>query len=339
VSSSVAGQLGAFDLAVGGSGSASVVWSTTDGGKSWVEESHLAGETWSAPVRVGRGTMPVTTIDGSGVTTLAWTHKGVRVARRTAHGPDWTGPTLVARQPAGQHFTQLQLTSNSSGDVAIAWQAYVGGKDRVMAVARPHRSASWTAPITLDTMLYVNSARLVIDGSGNALAMWSGTADQNQDYGNYVNWARSTPHGQWSTRRPLPDAITGEDGALVDVSMNADGFAVASWLRIEGGSDGESSLWAARFSESGTWSAPARVSPGLQEWFDVRPWMDDAGVAHLIASRWTGPVRAFSQEPNGVWKGSTLNHDGLIDAKGSGSRLMMVFYRKHALRSRVLDAR
>jgi hypothetical protein len=135
----------------------------------------------------------------------------------------------------------------------------------------------------------------------------------------------------------LPRAIIGEEGALVDVSMNAEGLAIAGWQEAMGGSDGESVLWAARFDPNGTWSAPTRLAPGLQEWFDVRPWMDDAGMAHLVASRWTGGIRVFSQEPGDAWRGSTLNYDGLIDAEGVGSRLVMVFFRKHALRSRILD--
>jgi hypothetical protein len=332
MSSGLVGQVGAYDLAVGSQGSASVVWSSTQADKSWIEESHRAGGTWSAPVRVGRGNAPLTTIDGSGVTTLAWSHHGVWVTQRTAHGRHWTRPTRIARQQPGQ----LHLASSRGGDVAAAWLV---GSARVVAAVRPRGSSSWTPPATLDTAIYLDSLRLAMDQSGRALAVWSGTADQLRDYTTYVASARSTPRGRWSTTRDLTTRDLGEHGALVDVSMNPDGLAVASWLQIAGGSDGESVLWADRLGSNGTWAAPARVTRGTETWWDVRPWMDSAGAAHLVASRGRHGIWSFSQEPGAAWRGSVLDHGGLIDATGVGRRMVMVFYRNDALRSRILDVR
>jgi hypothetical protein len=183
-------------------------------------------------------------------------------------------------------------------------------------------------------MTVVDSVRLAIDGSGRALAMWSGLGDQTRDYAGFVAWARSTPRGQWSRRRDVTQRHIGEWGGLVDVSMNGDGLAVAAWLEITGGGE-RSRLWAARYRGDGTWSAPRRVARG--DWWDVSPWMDDAGVAHLVADR--GAIWAFSQGPGAAWTGTALNSGYLLDANGAGSRMAMVFYRKHALQSRILDVR
>ena len=314
-----------YALDVAGAGLASVAWERRVGGTWRIEESHLDGGTWTAPVQVGRGRNPETDVDGTGVTTVAWSNDGVRVARRTEDGT-WSTPKRIADGPV----SGLELSSNPNGDVAVAWtSAY----RRIRAAVRPHDRKSWAVPVTLGKGPYVTSMRVAMGGRGRALVLWTVTGIWNEaqhDYQNYLAWARSDVRGHWSKTRMLTRRL-GEDGGSVDVSMNGDGRAVAAWIQVDR-SDSPAFLWAARFRPDGTWSVPARVSK--TRWSEPRAWLDRKGVAHVVTNR--AAIWHFSQKPGAAWTATELNPGRVVDAHGVGDRLVMLFDRS-TLRSRTLD--
>ncbi|MDO9495849.1 MAG: hypothetical protein Q7J48_09120 [Nocardioides sp.] len=314
-----------YDLAVAGSGVASVVWERKVGTTWRIEESHLEGGAWSTPVQVGQGRKPDAIVDGNGVTTVAWSKNGVRVARRAAAGA-WSTP----RQIAVGSVSGLKLAANPQGDVALSWTVRYR---KVRASVRPHGGKSWGAPVTLGKGPYVTSMRVAMDGRGRALALWTVSGIWNEarhDYLNHLAWARSDAQGHWSTTRILTRRL-GEDGGWADLSMNGDGRAAVAWLQIDR-SDSPAFLWAARFRPDGTWTAPARVSK--TRWSEPQVWLDRTGAAHIVTNR-TG-IWHFSQRPGAAWKARDLGQGQVLDAHGVGNRLVMLFHR-NTVRSRTLD--
>ena len=314
-----------YDLAVGKGGRASVVWERKVGTTWRIEESHLDGGTWTSPVQVGRGRKPESVVDVDGVTTVAWSKDGVRVARRPDAG-SWSTPRRVA---AGS-VSELELTANPGGDLALAWTVRYR---TVRASVRPHGRKSWSAPVTLGTGPYVTSMQVAMGGRGRALVLWTVTGVWNQalhDYRNYLAWARSDAQGHWSKARKLTRRL-GEDGGSVDLSMNGTGRAVAAWQQIDR-SDSPAFVWAARFRPDGTWTAPARVSK--TQWAEPQVWLDRRAVAHVVTDR-VG-VWYFSQRPGAAWTARKLNQGRVLDAHGVGNRMVMLF-RRSTLRSRTLD--
>lgn len=313
----------ALDLA--GADLASVAWERRAGGSWRIEESHLDSGAWTAPVEVGRGRKPEVVVDGTGVTTLAWSNHGVRVARRSEDGT-WSATKRIADGPV----SGLELASNPAGDVAVAWTS---GYRKVRASVRPHGPNPWAAPVTLGKGPFVTSWQVAMGGSGRALVVWTIGGiwnDAKHDYQNYLASARSDPQGRWSKPRVLTRRL-GEDGGSAALSMNGQGRAVATWIQVQR-SDSPAILWAARFRPDGTWSAPMRVSK--VRWPEPRTWLDHKGVAHVVANR--GGIWHFSQEPGAAWKVTELNQRRMLDAHGVGDRLVMLFHRS-TLRSRTLD--
>jgi hypothetical protein len=314
-----------YDLAVAGDGLASVVWERKVGTDWRIEESHLDGGSWSTPVELGRGRKPDVIVDGNGVTTVAWSRNGVRVARRTEAGT-WSTP----RQVASGSASAVRLAANPSGDVALVWTVRYR---EVRASVRPHARKTWSAPVVLGKGPYVTSMRVTVDGQGRALALWTVGGiwdDTRHDYRNHLATATSDARGHWAKTRILTRSL-GEDGGWADLAMNGDGRAVVAWLQIDR-SDSPAYLWAARFRPDGTWTAPARV--GKTEWWQPQVWLDRRGVAHVVTNR--AGIWHFAQRPGDPWKTRALNPGKVLDAHGVGDRLVMLFYRS-TLRSRTLD--
>lgn len=318
-----------YDLAVARGRLASVVWERKVGSTWRIEETHLEGGTWTDPVRVGRGRMPETVVDGTGATTAAWRDHGVQVAGRARDG-SWGKTRQVAA--GGVSYMGLELATNPDGDVALAW---VSSYDKVRATVRPHGRRSWKPPVTLGKGPGVTSMRLAMGAGGRALVLWTVTgvwSEQQHDYQNYVASARSDRHGQWSPTRKVTRRL-GEDGGSVDLSMNGRGFALATWIQIYR-SDARAFLWAARFRPDGTWTAPVRVSKAPVSWEEPRAWLDRDGKAFVLVDR--SRIWQFSQQAGAGWKGRKLTRGRLLDVHGAGSRLVMVHHRK-TLWFRALD--
>jgi hypothetical protein len=313
-----------YALDVAGGGLASVVWEREVGGVWRIEESHLDGGTWTAPVRVGSGQDPETVVDGTGVTTVAWRNHGLRAARRTETGA-WSAPRLVA---AGS-VDDLALATNADGDVAAAWTT---GHRKVRAAVRPH-GKSWASATILGRGPYVTSLRVAMGGGGRALVIWTVTDiwdEAAHEYQNYLAWARSDARGHWSRARVLTRRLS-EDGGAADLSMNGTGRALATWLQIYR-SDSPAYLWAARFRPDGTWSKPVRV--GRVAWSEPEAWLDRNGAAHVAADR--RAVWHFSQAPGAGWQEEKINRGRFVTTGGAGER-WVVLYRRTTLRSRTLD--
>lgn len=318
-----------YDLAVARGRLASVVWERRVGSTWRIEETHLRKGTWTDPVRVGRGRMPETGVDGTGATTVAWKDHGVQVAGRP-QGGSWGKPRQVAAGGVG--YLGLELATNPDGDVALAW---VASYDKVRATVRPRGRRSWKPPVTLGKGSDVTSLRLAMGTGGRALVLWTVTgvwSEQQHDYQNYVAWTRSDPQGRWSQTRKVTRRL-GEDGGSVDLSMNGRGFALATWIQIYR-SDARAFLWAARFRPDGTWTAPVRVSNAPVSWDEPRAWLDRDGTARVLMDR--SRVWQFSQRAGTGWKGRKLTRGRLLDAHGAGTRWVMVYHRR-TLWSRALD--
>lgn len=319
-----------YDLAVGSTGLASVVWERRTGSTWRIEESHLSGGLWSATQRVATGRDPHVVVDASGVATVAWSNRGLRVARRSAGG-SWS----AARRIGDRTPWLVDLASNAQGDVAVAWS---DRSHSVKAAVRPVGRKEFRRTQTLGKGPSVTSLRAAVDRRGRAVALWSVTGIWNEsrhDYENYVAWARSSAEGQWSASRVLTRHL-GEDGGAVDLSLNRRGAGVATWVQTYR-SDSPTYLWAARLGRNGRWNKPARVSTKPVAWGEIHAWLDSGGTAHALAAR-AGSIREYSQRPGGGWTGTSVAAGTLLDADGLGHRCVLLFYRHGVLRSRAFDA-
>lgn len=265
----------------GPGGMFSVVWRQQVDGVAVVQEVHREAGRWSEPVTLGPGRMPDVTVDGDGVTTVAWSHDGLRVARRPADGT-WGRPTKLRDGPAQDPV----VASNADGAAVVAWLAE---RDHVMASLRPE-GRRWRPPTELGPE-HGWSIEAALPANGRALLVW----EVGGPYTGKVLWSRSTRAGAWSAPGVVGRHI-GEDGGFTGLSVNGGGFGLATWTTTATTSSHPHS-WAARFRPDGTWSEPELLAVyPVWEGCDGLPWIDRSRVARVFACN-----QMFRQAPGGSW--------------------------------------
>ena len=315
-----------FDLAVGRGGLASVVWQERVSGRLRVVESHRASGGWSRPVPLGVGMASGTTIDGRGVTTVAWSGpSGLHVVRRPA-GKNWQKPVRVGAR--SDRAWRLAIDSNADGDVVLGW--LVGRK--VRGAVRSQRG-TWAHARTLDRTNVVWNIAMAVGPNGRGLMLWPTYA-----YG-YLGWARSKPDGRWCGKRVLTDRL-GEDGGDMSLSMNGSGLAVVAWLRVDHSSS-PAFTWSARFRPRHGWTSPVRVSKRSSGWGLPFAWLAKRDMAHVVTGRGdTSEILAFGQRPGAAWgPGRKVAGGDALDVDGRGARMALLYVGRQGLQARLLTTR
>ena len=319
----------AWDLSVGASDHAAVVWSRVDSGTPRVYESHFQGGGWTSPTLVGDGSGPDVGVDGTGRITVAWARDGVRMRTRSASGT-WTDESLFSADPSAF----ITVEANASGAVVIAWQRF--SAPRMVRAALQPAYGDWGSARNLMVRKRIASLDAAISDSGQAFVAWTTTGEWDDPahvYRNGVAWARTRPSGDWSDARYLNRNI-GEDGGALDVAMNATGQALVTWMAAGGGSNGWKKLHAARYELGHSWGPARKLARG---WYAPRAWIDDDGFATVIGDR--SKIWQFTQAVGGPWSAPIeLARGDLGDATGLGHRLLLVWLgNDEHLHGRVLD--
>jgi hypothetical protein len=319
------------DVAAGRGSHVSAVWRAKgSGGHQQVLEAHREGGGWSEPHRVGRadlGTRPDVAIDGRGETTVAWLHRGTRVASRSPDGA-WSAVRRYVR-PGGAF--QVNVAANRSGDEVLMWDNIIAGTCICMWTAFKKRGATgWGRAVSVpghEEGFYFDPA-LGVFASGRVLAAWSGARPDR------LVWTRRSPAGHWARPQQVPGRIFGidEDGGVV-LGVGAKGRALA--------------VLGARYS--GTWVARYRVGRGFGKTvrlskrrtsFEARgaPLMTADGTAVVAGQMFPDRVAYRWQAPGQDW--SPLQRldptDEVASVAGRGTR-MAVLFRKDGLRARIID--
>ena len=305
-----------YDVAVGPPGLASVVWQQRVGDRWRVKESHLRSGTWTAPQALGTGTEPRVTIDGRGTTTVVWSGRGIRSARRAQTGP-WRSAPVTRSGTADL----LRISSNADGDVVVAWL-----HDALVSSSLRRHGARWSATRTWRPARrdhpHLTGVQTTIGAEGRALVAWS-TSDVWREaqgrYANYLAWSRSTPSGTWSPSRKLTTSL-GEEGGDLSLSMNGSGTAVAAWTQVPF-TPSPSRVWAARFRPDGTWGPSLEVARAG----GPAAFMDRRGNAHIVADG-RREILAFNQSSGRPWStGTSIATGHLFDATGRGDSFIALY--------------
>ena len=308
----------AYDVAVGPRGMASVVWEQRVGDRWRVKESHLRSGTWTPAQALGTGIRPRVTIDGRGTTTVVWSGRGIRSARRAQ-----TGPWRFAAVTRSGTADELRISSNTDGDVVVAWlHGTLASSSLRRHGARWSEARTWR-PARRDRS-FLWGLQTAIGAEGRALVMWSTTGiwrEAQSEYANFVAWSRSTTSGTWSPSRKLTESL-GEDGGDLTLSMSGSGSAVAAWTQVHR-TGSPSRLWAARFRPDGTWGARLSVASGSAR----RPaaFMDRHGKAHVVAEVGRR-ILAVEQSSGRPWGTGTVIASGdLFEAAGRAEHLLALY--------------
>ncbi len=203
--------------------------------------------------------------------------------------------------------TGFDAAVNSNGQGMMAWTEAVGGHN-VLKVRLMNGIDPGT---TLSTAGDAGSPRLLFDGSGNALMVW--TQCSNGSSSVWVSRLRANSAG-WAPAQQLSPALAGS-ARQPDLAVDQAGNALVVWQQSDGRSyhaDG----WAAYYAaDRDSWSSAALVSDGVNNAYGLRVALNPAGQGLLAWEQERGDGSAIDAQPVDVW----VRQVGTAGSWGTGS--------------------
>lgn len=317
-SSSEAFTLTAIDAA----GNALVVWEQSDGApdgntRKVFSRRYVAGQGWAPAVVVpGLSTETPSVVLVTGQLLMDATGNATWVrhnfeTRRYGAAAGWSATAFVP--PAGVGGL-VDAKVDAGGNVHLL--GYGGGELRVTRL--PSGGTTWEAwadPALSD--LATPSARLALDSSGGAIAVWR---ERNPGDGNYSMKANRRVNGAWQTPVRIEEVLTDVTVSPPEIEIAANGNAIAAWHQ-------GSSLYVNRFNAAtASWGVATEVDAGqvtsnLLARIEMAMLADGRAVltwqsgTYALKSMSYSPSTGFSA-PLAVTSLSTGNHFLGIDRDG-----------------------
>ena len=337
-------------LAMNGSGNAVVVWQQSDGTRDHISANrYTPSGGWGTATLIetdntGGAFSPQVAMDGSGNAVAVWTQSdGTRYniwANRYTPSGGWGTAALIETDNAGS-ATLSQVAMDGSGNAIAVWQQSDGTRNNIWA-NRYTPSGGWGTATLIETGNGdATSPQVVMDGSGNAVAVWY----QSDGTRNNI-WAnRYTPSGGWGAAALIE---TGNgDATSPQVAIDGSGNAVAVWTQSDGT---RNNIWANRYTPSGGWGTAALIeTDDAGSAFIPQVAMDGSGNAVAV---WTqsdgtrGNIWANRYTPSGGWGTATLIEtdntgyasDPQVAMDGSGNAVA-VWTRSVGIRDKIWENR
>jgi hypothetical protein len=271
-------------VGVDAQGDAVAVWTRSNGTNDIVQAAaRPAGGAWQAPITLSatgqNAVAPQVGVDAQGDAVAVWTRSNgtndiVQAAARPAGGT-WQAPITLSA--AGQNAVAPQIGVDAQGNAVAVWTRFNGTNDIVQAAARPAGGA-WQAPVDLSAAGQNAVAPQVgVDGQGDAVAVWirsNGITDVVQAA------VRSGGGGAWQA--PINLSAAGQNASDPQVTVNAQGNAVAVWTRSNGSND---IVQAAARSGREAWQAPINLAAAGQNASDPQVTVNAQGNAVAVWRR------------------------------------------------------
>ncbi|MEW5879741.1 MAG: immunoglobulin domain-containing protein [Pseudomonadota bacterium] len=254
-----AGHAAVPEIAMDASGNAIAVWRQNDGTFFGIYANrYAAGSGWGSAQRIDSGpgdaNEPRIALDGSGNALVVWWRSGVH-ANRYAAGSGWGTAQLLA----GGLTANPDVVMDASGNAIAVWQRFDGSTDNIDA-SRYTSGSGWSAPQPIENGAgSASNARIAVDGSGNAIAVWS--QSNGTSYNLTAN--RYTQGVGWGTAQPI-ETLSREADAP-DIAMNASGDAVVVWrdlIRDGNGNLVDAPVYAIRYTPGSGWGTAQRLDSG-----------------------------------------------------------------------------
>lgn len=200
---------------------------------------------------------------------------------------DWGTASLIEADDTGSAAFP-QIAFDASGNAIAVWQQHDGTRYNIWANRYTVASGWGTAElIETDNAGDASWPRIVIDASGNALAVWS----QNNAAAISSIWAnRYTVGSGWGTAVMI-ETDTGQ-AYSVEIAGDARGNAMAVWTQHDGT---RFSIWANRYTAGSGWGIAELIETGNNgDAAQPQIAIDPNGEAHAVWQYFDGLRR-------GVW--------------------------------------
>lgn len=259
-------------------------------------------------------------IDPDGNATAVWVYDGadgleraeaVQSSYRPASGL-WQAPVDVS--VPGESTWEPSIATNSHGFTAAIWSRYAGPNERVVQAAVRRAGHDWQAPVNVQTPSTSEEdegwyPRIAVDRQGNATAVWALFRNGVSSGGKVLIQASYRPYktGAWQTPVTLSELGGRSSGQLLELAVNADGYAVATWR-------GEDALLVASRPLGGSWQPPEQLATAAAEpavavhpkgntmilWEGTEPYDVKADYRRASTGIWQTPVVLSTNVPGNV---------------------------------------
>ncbi len=286
-------------LAVNASGEAVIAWESYAYEEGVIEASmRPAGGSFQAPRPLSSSPGPEAGAPGvaigpDGRAVAVWVSGGITAeeggtqtmsASMRAPGGEWGAPATIS-QPGS--FEGVPRVAIGAGEEAIAiWSGAIkGGAPMVQSAAAPSEGA-FQAPQTIAAGNVEQEAQLALDPQGTAIVVWRSYEESSGGYA--IRSATRAAGGAWSAPASISESsqMLGEP----QISLNAQGDALAVWASRSGGVEGPVAIAAAVRPAGGSWSAAQTIAAPPASGTDEQP--QAAAGPHGASAIWAAAVGA-----------------------------------------------
>ena len=245
-----------------------VVWQQLDSIQNVWANHYLAGWGWDTATTISDGTgdatAPQVAADTSGNAVTVWAQSdGTRdniMANRYLAGSGWGTAALIETDNNGAANPQVSVAAD--GNAMAVWQQSDGLRTNIWA-NRYTAASGWDGAMLIehDDAGDATAPQVAADGNGNAVVVWA------QSDGMHNNtWANRYAAGNaWGTPA-LIESDNGGDAALPQITVGANGNAVAVWQQSD---STRTNIWSNRYTAGANWDTATLIES------------DDTGPASL----------------------------------------------------------
>ena len=326
VSDPATGGQGAARIALGRDGRLHAVWVDPRNSASLTDIYYArregSGTTWSANERVDdaavAATSPSVAADAAGNVYALWVdgRRGdpdIWFSKRSASTGAWSASVRVNDDAAGSTQGSPVIAVAPSGVATAVWFDGRSRKVALYSARLPANGVTWDANVrvTSDTTNDKSEPDLVVDGSGNADAVW-----RQAKNGVWGVWFSSLASGgsAWSGQAKLNTLDV--TMTMARIAADASGRLMVAYVQSP------TSVWVQHRAPGGTWTAPATVSLGGQV-TSLAASYEASGRAYLVGVA-GGQVVGLGYTPGtNTWSSSSTvttsgTHGALTTAAAAG---------------------
>jgi uncharacterized delta-60 repeat protein len=264
---------------------------------------------WTAPVDVssplGNAEGAQVVVDSDGRATVVWDRNNgdnyIVQSSTSLDGGEWVAPDDLSA--TGANAVVPQVSVNADGTAVAVWSRS-NGSNTIIQSSTSINGGEWSTPV--DDLSEVGGdafyPQVTVDAIGTAIAVWSRSNGTNT-----IIQASTRPSGgSWST--PVDLSAPGEDATNPQVTVDADGTAIAVWTRSNGTND---IVQASTRPSGGSWTTPAdNLSEAGQDASAPQVSVDANGTATAVWIRSNGTndiVQSSTRPRGGPWSTPVAN--------------------------------
>ena len=213
------------------------VWRHDHGANEKIQTNtfNIATEAWegSALLSDDGASAPQVAVNASSTTAVSWTIQRTKTeveANTRVSGTAWSSASITQLSAAAQNGANSAVGIDSSGNPMVAWSYQYDGTNYKIQ-ASTWDGSDWITAANLSGILTAaGNVRLAVNGSGNAAAVWSGTASGGSLQLVYAAFLKTLSTNSWTAETVVSRSTIATE--VPRVGMDTLGNAIIIWNEL-----------------------------------------------------------------------------------------------------------